>query len=193
MQAGMGFFANWGVVRQILGMMPIVIGLICLPVLATEADGSHYDISANSIRDGCNLNFSKELHPLPNDPLSMPQFDILAKWICRDGEVSDFDKYAINGSNPSVVDVLFWRGNYIIVIVKWVINSSASDYAGDFYRVFSYRRQQLGGRAAIVRDSAIEGFFPSGWDGYDRNGSKVKYPFKDARSIKMVLRKNNVR
>lgn len=195
MQAGMGFYANWRewVVRKILSTVAIGIGLICLPALATEAGGSPDEISANSIRNGCDVTFSKELHPLPNDPLSTPPFDISAKWICRDGEVSDFDKYAINGSSPSVVTVLFWRGRYIIVLVKWTENSSASDYVGDFYEVFSYKRQQLGGRAGIVRDSAIERLFSSGWDGYSRSGSKVEYPFKDAASIRKVLRSNNVK
>ncbi|WP_174918567.1 hypothetical protein [Burkholderia lata] len=179
--------------RKMLGMVPIVIGLICLPVLASEGGASPDDIPANSIKDGCDVTFYKELHPLPNDPLSAPSFDISAKWICRDGEVSDFDKYTINGSSPSVVTVLFWRQRYIVILVRWAANSSASDYVGDFYEVFSYKRQQLNGQAAIVRDSAVDGLFSSGWDGYDRNGSRVKYPFKDAASIGKVLKLNGVR
>lgn len=180
-------------VRKVLGAVSIIIGLICMPVLAVEAGGSPDDIPANVIKNGCNLNFSKELHPLPNDPLSTPPFDISARWICRDGEASDFDKYTINGSSPSVVTVLFWRDRYIIVLVKWVINSSASDYVGDFYKIFSYKRQQIGGRAAIVRDRSLESLFPPGWDGNDRNGSKVKYFFKDAASIKKVLKSRGIR
>ncbi|WP_175005393.1 hypothetical protein [Burkholderia lata] len=195
MQAGMGCYANWRewVVRKMLGATAIAVGLICLPALAAEAGGSLDDISANSIRNGCNVTFSKELQPQPNDPLSTPPFDILAKWVCRDGEVSNFDKYTINGSSPSVVTVLFWRGRYIVVLVKWSASSSASDYVGDFYEVFSYRRQQLSGRADIVRDSTIEKLFPPGLDGYARNGSKIKYSFKDAASIRKVLRSNNVK
>ncbi|WP_174981753.1 hypothetical protein [Burkholderia lata] len=179
--------------RKILGVVPIVIGLICLPVLAAETGASPDDIPANSIKNGCDVTFSKELHPLPNDPLSTPPFDISAKWICRDGEVSDFDKYTINGSSPSVATVLFWRQRYIVVLVKWTANSGASDYVGDFYEVFSYKRQQLSGQASIVRDSAVDSLFSSGWDGYDRSGTRVKYPFKDAASIRKVLKLNNVR
>lgn len=180
-------------VRKILGVAAVVIGLICVPTLAVETGGSPDDIPADSIRNGCNVNFSKEFHPLSNDPLSTPPFDITAKWICRDGEVSNFDKYTVNGSSPSVATVLFWRERYIIILVKWTASSSASDYVSDFYEVFSYKRQQLNGRADIVRDGAIERFFSPGWDGYSRNEVRVKYPFKDAASIKKVLRSNNVR
>ncbi|WP_269508459.1 hypothetical protein [Burkholderia sp. IMCC1007] len=195
MQAGMAFCANrreW-VVRKILGMAAIVIAVIFLPAHAAEADSSLDNISASSIKNGCNVVFHKEFRVLSNDPLSTPPFDISAKWTCRDGEGGDFDRYGINGSSPSVVTVLFWRGRYIIVLVKWVINSAASDYVGDFYEIYSYRRQQLGERMGIVRDSTIERLFSSGWDGYARDGSNVKYPFKDAASIRRVLRSNGVR
>ncbi|CAB5278214.1 hypothetical protein LGN04_29930 [Burkholderia multivorans] len=195
MQAGMGFGVNRGewMVKKLIVAAASTIGIIFSSTLVMAGNESPDKISANSVENGCDLIFSKELHPLPNDPLSAPPYDVAAQWICRDGQDISFDKYAINGSSPTVATVLFWRRRYIVVLVKWTTNSSAADYVGDYYEVFVYRHQQVNGAASIAKDDAVTKLFSPGWDGYAKSGEKITYPYKDAASIRKLLKANNVR
>ena len=67
------------------------------------------------------------------------------------------------------------------------INSRASDYVGDFYKVYVYKEMKEAGREKFVRDDATMKKFPEGWDGRTHSGLPVRYPFKDAASIKKRL------
>ncbi|CAB3790927.1 hypothetical protein LMG28614_03197 [Paraburkholderia ultramafica] len=86
-----------------------------------------------------------------------------------------------------MVTVTYWKGRDIAVLVKWSVNSQASDYVGDYYKVFIYRLAGRGGQQMFVRDEAAMEKFPAGWDGYTQSGSPVHYPFKNAGAIKKRL------
>ncbi|WP_146122037.1 hypothetical protein [Burkholderia multivorans] len=194
MQARMGFGINCGewMVKKIIYAATIIIGIIFSSASALAENESPDKISANPVENGCDLIFSKELRPLQNDPLSTPPYDVAVQWSCRDGQVVNVDKYAINGSSPTVVTVLFWRKRYVVVLVKWATNSSAADYVGDYYETFVYKHRKVNGAVSLAKDDSISKLFPPGWDGYAKNGKRIAYPYKDAASIRKLLKSSNV-
>jgi hypothetical protein len=151
-------------------------------------EGSQSEVSADAIRVGCSLSFSKQFHSVQDDPLSAAPFDLLATWHCDDGEKSVIDKYEINGASPEVATVFYWKRRYIVVLVKWSINSRAADYNGDFYKVFIYKSTKIPGKYGFVIDAAAMERLPPGLDGQSKNGKAIVYPFKDAASIRKKLR-----
>ncbi|WP_143016557.1 MULTISPECIES: hypothetical protein [Burkholderiaceae] len=173
--------------RKIIFTLALLFA-VYLPTSSYAAGESPDQISADPIRRGCFISFSKELHPVADDPLSTPPFDILANWRCNDGEQFPIDKYEINGSSPEVTTVFYWKNRSIIVLVKWPTNSQAADYEGDYYKVFIYRYSRVSDKSMLTRDDSSMRNFPPGWNGSDRNGKPLSYPFKDAASIRKKLR-----
>jgi hypothetical protein len=175
-------------VKRIITFVILVLGAINISGLSFAEDGRLGKYSAEVIKHGCSVQFSTQTHTNLDDPLSSAPFDVLASWRCLDGEKLFIDKYEINGANPEISTVFFWKKDRIIVLVKWPINSQATDYVGDYYRVFIYRYTNNNG-SIISKDEEAMKEFPTGWDGLNKNGARLKYHFKDAASIKEKLSK----
>jgi hypothetical protein len=185
----LGFDINNGerVVRKIIFTLMALLS-VCVTSSSWAAGESPDQIAADSIRSGCFVSFSKELHPVADDPLSTPPFDVLANWRCDDGEQLPIDRYEVNGSSPEVATVFYWKKTNIIVLVKWTISSQASDYEGGYYKVFIYQYKRASDQSTLTRDDLAMKSFPPGWDGSKKNGKPLSYPFKDAASIRRKLR-----
>lgn len=147
--------------------------------------------SADAIRLGCSVSFPKQFHAISDDPLSIPLFDVSVEWHCSDGETAIIDKYEINGSSPEISTLFYWQDHSIVVLVKWSVNSQASEYVGDYYKVFSYRYERVGAEGRFVKNETIMKNFPAGLDGCAKNGTRIIYPFKSAASIRKRLQKLN--
>ncbi|WP_414444191.1 hypothetical protein [Burkholderia sp. 22PA0106] len=163
-------------------------------MLAAQAFPASPDtVSADAIREGCSISFKKIHHPIPNDLLSNPPFSISAQWNCKDGEHLFIDKYDINGSSPQIASVFYWKSRDVFVLVKWEINSRASDYSGSYYEIFSYEYAPNSNPRTLTRNGGLEKYFPPGFDGTAKNGTPVVYPFKNAASIRKKLRRLDAR
>jgi hypothetical protein len=94
-------------VKRVTGTLGFLLCIVYIsfPVYASEE--SPIEVSADAIRVGCSVSFSKQFHPVQDDPLSAAIFDLLATWQCNDGEKSVIDKYEINGVSPDVITVLY--------------------------------------------------------------------------------------
>lgn len=170
--------------RDTLAFM-ICIACISFPVYAAEE--SAIAVSADAIRVGCSVSFSKQFHPVQVDPLSTARFDLLATWQCNDDEKLVIDEYEINGASPEVATVFYWGRHYIVVLVKWPTNSLAADYLGDFYKVFTYKYTRVSRKDNFEMDAAAMKRLPAGWDGHAKDGKVVVYQFKEAASIRKRL------
>ena len=75
-----------------------------------------------------------------------------------------------------------------MILVKWSTNSQASDFQGDYYKVYvyDYKKTQIE-RPFASRDD-IDKRFGEGWDGI-LNGKKIVYQYKDAKGIRSRLKK----
>lgn len=73
------------------------------------------------------------------------------------------------------------------MLVKWSVNSQASEYVGDYYKVFAYRYEREGGGGKFKKNETIMKNFPAGFDGRSKNGLRATYPFKNAASIRKRL------
>ncbi len=155
------------------------------------AHQSQEEFSADAIRLGCTVSFPKQFHAISDDPLSTPLFDVSVEWHCRDGETAIIDKYEIDGSSPEISTFFYWQGHSMVVLVKWSVNSQASDYVGDYYKVFSYRYERVGAEGRFVKNETIMKNFPAGLDGRSKNGLRIIYPFKNAASIRKRLQRLN--
>lgn len=175
----------------VINMTKIVIFLLILAWTAAPCysmDESSASVTADAIRAGCVISFSKEFYPVQGDPLSSPPFSIVSLWKCRDGEKLPIDRYGVNGSSPDVVTVFYWKRRDVVVLVKWQINSEAADYSGSYYEIFAYTYTNSLKSPRFVRDNGLMKYFPAGFDGVAKDGALVVYPFKDASSIREKLR-----
>jgi hypothetical protein len=145
-------------------------------------------VPADVIQAGCSVTFVRKYEQRPGPTLGVPPFSLSAIWYCEDGVHSPLDEYEINGANPEVVTVLYWRRRDIVVLIKWSINSRAADYSGDYYKVFIYRGEKRSDGYGFSRDDRAMAVFGKGIDGVDRNGVEVHYAYKDAASIRKKLR-----
>lgn len=183
---------NWDstltMVMKAIKIFMTLLGLACAVAPCYSRDELPASLPADVIRAGCSIFFSKDFHPIQDDPLSNPPFSIVNSWRCRDGENLPIDKYEINGSSPDVVTVFYWRRRDILVLVRWQVNSEAADYAGNYYELFAYTHSDKFGSPKFTRDNGIMKYFPPGFDGVDKNGVPVIYPFKDVPSIRKKLR-----
>lgn len=168
--------------KRIIIYLILMLRAFTMSGLSFAEDGRQKEISADVIRSGCSVLFSTHPHPYLDDPLSSAPIDVIASWRCLDGENLPIDKYEINGVSPEIVTVFFWRDSSIVVLVRWSINSLAADYVGNYYKVFIYKYLK-DNHQFVVGDEAMKGF-PAGWDGRTKSGVRVRYPFKDAASIK---------
>ncbi|WP_322014094.1 hypothetical protein [Paraburkholderia sp. J12] len=173
---------------KVIKISMVLLGLACAAAPCYSADEFPASLSADVIRPGCSIFFSKEFHPVQDDPLSTPLFSIVESWKCRDGEDLPIDKYGINGSSPDIVTVFYWGRHDIVVLIKWEVNSQAADYSGDYYKLFAYTYSNKFGSPKFVRDNELMKYFPAGFDGVKKNGASITYPFKDASSIRKKLR-----
>lgn len=176
-------------VKRIITCLILVLGAINISGPSFAEDGRIGEISAGVIKHGCSVQLSTQTHTDLDDPLSSAPFDVLASWRCLDGENLFIDKYEINGANPEILTVFFWQNNNIIVLVKWSINSLAADYSGDYYRVFIYGYTKNEHGSIISKNEEAMKEFPAGWDGRNKNGTRLRYHFKDAASIQEKLSK----
>ncbi|WP_227461268.1 hypothetical protein [Cupriavidus pauculus] len=159
---------------------------------ACHADNqTQQEFSADAIRLGCSVAFPKQFHAISDDPLSTPLFDISVEWHCRDGETAIIDKYEINGASPEISTLFYWKNHSIVVLVRWSVNSRASDYVGDYYKVFSYRYEKVMDEGRFVKNETIMKNFPAGVDGRSKSGMRIIYPFKSAESIRKRLQRLN--
>jgi hypothetical protein len=115
------------------------------------------------------------------------------KWKCEDGTTVPIDRYEVEGGSREVATVLFWKRKRVVTLVKWSVNSRASDFQGNFYKIYIYKFNDVkeAHPQPFVREDVIMKKFGSGWDGV-MDGVVIKYPFKDAASIRKRLKKINV-
>jgi hypothetical protein len=178
---------EWLVIK-IIYLLTFIFASTCTVQTAFSSEKLPDVISAESIRPGCSIYFVKRFYSDSDDPLSVPPYDLVSTWKCQGVGQSRIDTYEINGGSPEVVTVTYWKRRAIVVLVKWSINSRASDYVGDYYKVYVYKRmKEATGKERFVRDEAIMNKFPEGWGGNTQSGTAVRYPFKDAASIKRRL------
>lgn len=175
--------------KKIIYLLSLLLIVTGTPALSyATGRKSPENVSADVIRPGCSVSFSKELHADPDDPLSTPPFAVIASWRCRDEKRLPIDRYEINGSSPEVVTVFYWHKRDVVVLVKWQVNSRAADYSGDYYKVFIYKYDNKYNQQKFIKYQLTEKYFPSGFDGVAKDGSPVEYPFKDVASIRKKLR-----
>ncbi|MBB5507905.1 hypothetical protein [Paraburkholderia atlantica] len=174
--------------KKILSFLLLVVfvtfAMKLLPVWADEK--SPNILSADSILPGCSVVLSEIDRISPDHPTNVSH-EVEATWRCQDGGQSVIDTYAFEGGSPEVVTVFYWKNKDIISLVRWPINSQAADYSGYLYAVYIYKGMKKDGNQIFVKDDATMKKLPFGFDGYKRNGSPVRYPYKDAASIKRRL------
>ncbi|MFM0550058.1 hypothetical protein P0D69_03660 [Paraburkholderia sediminicola] len=164
----------------------LCVAQMFLPMNAYASNVSRDTISSNQIRAGCNILFKKSIYEDSHDPLSDPLYSVDLEWTCDSEPPIIVDRYDVEGSSPEVVTVFFRRKRRIVVLVKWSINSQASDFVGDFYTIYVYRFDPKRPKYPFIRQDEIMDKLGSGWDGV-KDGRPVKYPLKDAASIVKAL------
>lgn len=191
MQAQLGVNLDSGewVVKKILSVLSLAVCVTCAltPVPVFSDEKSPDILSADSIRAGCSVVLSKIDRISPDHPSSVSFYEVEATWKCRDGEQSVIDTYEFEGGSPEVETVFYWKNKDIISLVRWPVNSQAADYYGYLYAVYVYKGAHKNGRQIFMKDDAMMKKLPFGFDGYKRNGSPVRYPYKDAASIRRRL------
>lgn len=158
------------------------------PLLAQVRDVASPSIAGNDLRAGCKIVFPKDIKHSDSDPLSSGNFDIKVIWTCIGTHEITIDRYEIDGDSPEIVTVFFWKNQKTVILVKWSTNSQASDFQGDYYRVYVYDYKKNQGEKPFVSRNDIDKKFGEGWDGI-LNGRKVVYQYKDAKSIRSRLKK----
>lgn len=155
---------------------------------AQVRDIASSSILGNDLRAGCKIVFPKDNKRSDDDPLSTGNFEIEVIWTCIGTREITIDRYEIDGGSPEIVTVFFWKNQKTVILVKWPINLQASDFQGDYYKVYvyDYKKNQIE-KPFVSRDD-IDNKFGEGWDGI-LNDKKVVYRYKDAKSIKSRLRK----
>lgn len=143
-------------------------------------------IPSDRIRAGCQIIFKKSIYENSDDPLSNPPYSIDLEWTCDGKTPVIVDRYDVEGSSPEIATVLFRKKQSVIVLVKWSINSQASDLEGNFYKVYVYRFDPENPRHPFTRHNKIMRKLGSGWDGV-KEERPVNYPLKDAASIRKAL------
>ncbi|TDY49754.1 hypothetical protein [Paraburkholderia rhizosphaerae] len=143
-------------------------------------------IEADRLQRRCSINFSNEPYPRENGALGSPVRDIKVTWQCMNGEREVIDQYSVEGGSPEVVTVLFWKKQSFLVLVKWTTNSHASDFQGDFYRLYIYKFSKTAPHKKFTPNETLMSEFGEGWDGV-MNGVVKEYQFKDAASIRRKL------
>lgn len=190
MQAGLGCNFNcckW-MVRKPLVLFVFIFSEILFPSIAISYGRPSDIISAESIKHGCKLEFHEEKN-IEINALGAPPHDIVMKWACGYGKPAvPIDRYEVEGGSPEVITTIFWRVDNIVTLVKWSVKSRASDFQGDFYKVYVYKFNPGNEFQPFNRMEKIMSRFGSGWNG-TRNGVAVTYPFKDAASIRSRLGK----
>ncbi|WP_158940298.1 hypothetical protein [Burkholderia sp. S171] len=166
----------------------LVCTLVSVPSLAQVGYVTSPTISANDLRKGCSIFFQKDFKYSDSDPLSSNIFNIQASWMCVGSQQIAIDRYEIEGSSPEILTVLFWKHQRAVILVRWATSSQASDFQGDYYRVYVYDYRKNNVKKPFVGRNDIDKRFGEGWDGI-LNGKKILYRYKDAKSIRSRLNK----
>ncbi len=164
-------------------LVVVVLFFSSLANAYSDLPGSMY---AWQIKTGCDINFIKEEYLREPGETSNPLYDVLMKWDCKNSGSVLIDTYYVEGISPEIITVLFWKKRSIAVLVKWAVHSHASDFYGDFYRVYVYRYVPSKSGAEFRKEESVMKNFGEGWDG-EWNGVPVQYRFKDAASIRKRL------
>jgi hypothetical protein len=187
------FYAKMGSNASGAWMVRIVITLLVFalfsnPVIAQIDEALSSTISATQLSAGCKIYFQKNIKHSDNDSLSSAGFDILSKWMCIGSHEMTIDQYEINGSSPVILTVLFWKHQKAVILVRWSTNSRASDFQGDYYKVYIYDYEKTNDKKPFTRRNDIDEKFGEGWDGI-LAGRKIVYQYKDAAKIRSRLEK----
>jgi hypothetical protein len=100
---------------------------------------------------------------------------------------SEFAKYSIEGSVPTVESLFFYKLDgeiNLFTIVSWSINNRGEGTYGTLYQVYAYRKSNDGSlkeNKKIAEDNELTGI-----DGYD-NWRQSKFLYKTAADVKRAL------
>jgi hypothetical protein len=188
MQTKMGIDARSGAWMVKAASIFLFACALSSPLLAQVGEVASPTISASSLREGCKIAFPKDVKYSHSDPLSSGSFDIRVMWMCVGSTDVEIDRYEIEGGSPEIVTVLFWKRQKAVILVRWSTNSQASDFQGDYYKVYVYDYNKNLTKKSFIRRGDIDKRFGEGWDGV-LNGKQIVYKYKDAQSIKSRLKK----
>jgi hypothetical protein len=177
-------------VDKIIVILSLLTASILFSPLAAADNKSSQKISANHIKQGCALVFDKNVISDDTHALGVPPHNLVVIWVCQGQKSVKIDQYEVEGESPQIATVILWQNKGFVVLVKWSINSQASDFSGTFYKVYIYEHNLVSGAPAFIRQDKLMSKFGQGWDG-NRDGVIVAFPFKDAASIRKKLRQLN--
>jgi hypothetical protein len=172
--------------NKIIVVLSLLAASALSPLFAAFNDESPSKISAYQIRHGCDLSFDKKFYPNDTHALGTPPHDTIMNWVCQGNNAVEIDRYEVEGTSPRIATVFFWKNKGLIVLVKWTINSRASDFQGEFYKIYVYKYDGVSHSSPFMRQDKIMSEFGPGWDGL-KDGFTVTYQFKDAASIRTKL------
>lgn len=104
----------------------------------------------------------------------------------------EFARYSVEGSNPAVNSLFFYRLDgqiNVFLIVSWAINNRGEGTYGKLYQVYAYKTTSNGPleeNKAIIESSEM-----TGMDGYD-GGEQSTFLYKTAAGVKKYLRSHKV-
>lgn len=93
-------------------------------------------------------------------------------------------------SSPELVSVFKGSERFratIFMVVKWHYYLPGVDTDGDYYEVHAYVAQKSGDEVKFSESMAMSSAFGAGFDGR-QDGRYVRFPFKDAASIRKKLK-----
>ncbi|MGO4581036.1 hypothetical protein AB4Z48_33970 [Cupriavidus sp. 2TAF22] len=143
-------------------------------------------VHANSIKNGCSVIFQETAPSMSESVSEAVSGNIDAGWSCEDGTAVIIDTYEKEGGPPEILSSFIRADKCIVVLVRWNINSRASSFNGDMYRVFIYRYgENIAGDPFFVRRELL-GENKVGWDGV-KNGRRVKFSLNTENKINKEL------
>ncbi|MEZ0604699.1 hypothetical protein ACAX43_21440 [Paraburkholderia sp. IW21] len=181
----LGFIADIQMVKKLIfSLLLLSASELCFASAASSP--SPLVIPADQIKEGCTVEFISE-RPTneTNAPGSQPH-EIAVKWICKGVATATIDRYQVEGGSPQIITTLFLKRKIFVALAKWPVTSHASDFQGDFYKVYIYKYNRESNTHPFIRDDKMMDKFGLGWDGV-KDGITVTYPFKDAALIRSRL------
>lgn len=143
-------------------------------------------LPAEQIEKGCNLDFYAVNSADEALEIGRPDYSVDVRWACDGKPVILVDNYEVEGGSPEIVTVFYRKRQDIVVLVKWTMNSQASDIQGDYYKIYIYKRTPGNLDKPFSRQNDVMKELGEGWNG-TKDGKPVRYPFKDASSIRKAL------
>lgn len=144
------------------------------------------EISIGNREKWCLVSFKHKNSESNKDGLEISATPIEMTLECANQPSIPIDTYEINGGAPHIAEAFVRRGKFLVVLVRWHVNSKSADFGGDFYLVNIYQIDLGNSVHPLVRRDDILGKLAKGLDG-ELSGNPVNFPLKDKKSISKRL------